>query len=56
MLGNVSLFCLLPECSNVGNVGNVKIFYKITHPQNVGNAGNVGNVTECDYLLSAPWM
>ena len=44
MLQNVSLFCLPPECSNVGNVGNVKFFYKITHPQNVGNVGNDGNV------------
>ena len=51
MLWNVSLFCLLPERSNVGNVGNVKKIYKITHPQNVGN---VGNVTECLSLSPTP--
>jgi len=49
-------FVYPPEYSNVGNVGNVIFFYKIMHPQNVGNLGNVGNVTECEYLLSTPWM
>ena len=42
MLRNVSLFCLLPECRNVGNV--TKCYSLLPIPPECSNVGNVGNV------------